>query len=160
MNLRLSASAVLQAHLHFQVEGALGSSHVLFPRVVNQLCAVTNVSELHLALTQGRWVSRIAQLRCFALPAGTQCKTYLNLAFPRINCDSLSQHASSWGRAPLPAAAAGAQLRARFHQGLSQEVRPRTLATSGTWLKRCLKQAWLSCRQAAVTYGTSLSHAG
>ncbi len=55
------ASGALQAHLHFQVEGTLGSSHVLFSRVVDQLCSVTNVTEFHLALTQGRWVSRLPQ---------------------------------------------------------------------------------------------------
>ena len=92
---RLMASAVLQAHLHFQVEGALGSSHVLFPRVVDQLAAVTNVSEFHLALTQGRWVSH-CPIWPSVPPAYTQCSTCPVHPLP-ASCATLSHSTPAAG---------------------------------------------------------------
>ena len=124
---------MLQAHLHFQVEGTLGSSHILFPRVVDQLVAVTNITEFHLALTQGRWVSRMLQsVRC-CTTSGTHCHTRSTCGIVKyIIHASGSQHATRWGRAIVPALPAGAQLRAQFQQGSSQEVRLRTMKSSGS----------------------------
>lgn len=123
---------MLQAHLHFEVEGALGSSHVLFPRVVDQLSAVTNVTEFHLTLTQGRWVSRLP----YSALCCTTCLLHMQYII-RLNIRdtihaSILQHASRWGRAIVPAPPAGAQLRAQFRQGLSQEVSPHTLDSRGS----------------------------
>ena len=134
------ASAVLQAHLHFEIEGALGSSHILFSRVVDQLCAVTNVTEFHLALTQGRWVSHSlgSALCCTACPCTMQHMTNLDIETPFLPLYTILtfvlQHASRWGRALEPALPAGAQLRAQFQQGLSQEVRWHTLESRGSKL--------------------------
>lgn len=75
----------ITAHFHFQSEGAPDRSHTLFPRVVDQLWALANVTEFHLTLTQGRW------------------------------------HADRWGRPLLPTPPTGAQLRARFRPGITQQ---------------------------------------